>query len=225
MSREWLIAGAVALLFHGLLLFAFHLETAAAPHPMADTAVDVDLVAAPPAPAPVAEVAPPPPQPPPPPEVVPPDLTPPPPLPEPAPIPESPPAVDQKPAPRPMVKPNHPGAPAARTVRPALAAPGAAAAAGPHGGVSSPVRPRFNPKPEYPAEARRLGQQGRVILEVEVGADGRAANVSVKRSSGFPALDSAAVQGVRRWTFDPARVAGLPVVSRADVPVNFSLAQ
>jgi protein TonB len=94
-----------------------------------------------------------------------------------------------------------------------------------HGGVSSPVRPRSNPKPPYPPEARRLGQQGRVLLEVQVGADGRAISVSVKRSSGFPALDSAAVQGVQRWTFEPARVGGLPVASRADVPVNFSLAQ
>jgi protein TonB len=92
-------------------------------------------------------------------------------------------------------------------------------------GPGSPVRARFSPKPAYPPEARRLGQQGRVVLEVQIGADGRVTSASVKHSSGFPLLDSAAVQGVLRWTFEPARVTGLPVASRAEVPVSFSFAQ
>jgi protein TonB len=70
-----------------------------------------------------------------------------------------------------------------------------------------------------------LRQQGRVVLEVQVSAEGRATSVSVKHSSGFPVLDNAAVQGVEHWTFEPARVAGLPTAGRAEVPVNFSLSQ
>jgi protein TonB len=99
------------------------------------------------------------------------------------------------------------------------------AAAGAKGSGASPIRARSNPKPPYPPEAERLHQQGRVILEVQVSAEGRAVSVSVKHSSGFPLLDNAAVQGVQRWTFDPARIGGLPVAGRADVPVNFSLGQ
>jgi protein TonB len=93
------------------------------------------------------------------------------------------------------------------------------------GGGSSNARPRyrFNPKPVYPAEARRLKQQGRVLLTVEVNAAGRPTSVTLKSSSGVPALDSAALSAVRRWSFEPARAAGLPVASRVEVPVQFAL--
>ncbi len=223
------MAAAVALLCHALLLFGFRLETGAVPLPAAETAVDVDLVAAAAAPAPVpAPVAPEPP--PPPPEATPPPNLPPPPS-EPAPKPESNLIPEPKPESR-EITPHHEvtksarqnvAAPKAPVAAPAMR--GSTANTGAPGGVNSPVRPRSNPKPSYPPEARRLGQQGRVILEVQVGADGRVLSVNVKRSSGFPALDGAAVQTVQRWTFEPARVAGVPVVSRADVPVNFSMAQ
>lgn len=234
MNREWVIAGAITVGLHALLLFGFRVEMAAVPLPAAETEVDVDLIAAVPAPAPASAVpeAPAPTQPP---EPVPPPVAPPPP-PEPAatpspPVESTPLPVEPKPTPREtpahreVAKSAHPNPAAAKSAAPGPTAKSAAAAAGAPGGVTSPVRPRSNPRPAYPPEARRLGQQGRVILEVQVGADGRAISVSVKRSSGFPALDSAAVQAVQRWTFEPARMAGIPIASRADVPVNFSLAQ
>ena len=56
-------------------------------------------------------------------------------------------------------------------------------------------------------------------------AEGRATSVSLVRSSGFPRLDAAAVEGVRRWTFAPAQAAGLAIPSRVEVPVTFSLSQ
>ncbi|MDR3406119.1 MAG: TonB family protein [Chthoniobacter sp.] len=212
MKIRWVVAGGVALLCHALLLFGFRVETAAVPLPASDSAVDVDLVAVAPAPEPPAQ--PPPPEPPPAP------VPPPPSIPEPVPASEPLPVVETKPPPsRPSV--HHESA---KPAHPASSAAPKAVVAGAAGGVSSPVRPRSNPKPPYPPEARRLGQQGRVLLEVQVSADGRAAGVSVKRSSGFPVLDNAAVQGVQRWTFEPARVAGVPVASRAEVPVSFSLA-
>ena len=225
------MAGVIALGCHALLLFSFRVETAAVPLSAAETTLDVDLVAAAPAspPAPVAPATPESPPPPPLPEVAPPPPTPPP--PEPAPAPEFIPAPQPKPSPQEApahheaAKPVHQSPPAHKIAPPAPATSSGAATTGVPGGVTSPLRPRSNPKPPYPPEARRLGQQGRVLLEVQVGADGRATGVSVKRSSGFPALDNAAVQGVQRWTFEPARAAGLPVASRADVPVNFSLAQ
>jgi protein TonB len=68
-----------------------------------------------------------------------------------------------------------------------------------------------------------MHQQGLVLLSVEVGADGRPQDVSLKHSSGFSALDQAAIQAVRRWSFEPARVAGMTIASRVDVPVRFSL--
>ena len=93
------------------------------------------------------------------------------------------------------------------------------------GGGRGDVAPSYrnNPQPEYPEEARQLEQQGMVMLDVLVSADGRAAEVVVKRSSGYRILDQAAVAAVRHWSFQPGRTAGLPVASRVDVPVRFRL--
>jgi protein TonB len=68
-----------------------------------------------------------------------------------------------------------------------------------------------------------LGQQGTVMLAVEVTADGRAGSVRLAQSSGFALLDAAALQAVRRWTFEPARNLGLAVASHVEVPVRFDL--
>jgi protein TonB len=92
-------------------------------------------------------------------------------------------------------------------------------------GTSAKPRYRTNPAPDYPVEARRLRQQGVVLLEVEVSAEGRATGVRVLRSSGFSALDQAAMEAVRRWIFEPARNASLPVPSRVDLPVRFSISE
>jgi protein TonB len=80
-----------------------------------------------------------------------------------------------------------------------------------------------NPKPDYPSEAREMRQQGVVMLSVEVDAEGRASDVSLSRSSGYPLLDHAALDAVRRWRFEPAEAGGLPVSSRVEIPVRFSL--
>jgi protein TonB len=80
-----------------------------------------------------------------------------------------------------------------------------------------------NPKPDYPEEAKRLHEEGVVLLDVLVDANGRAGEVSVSSSSGFAVLDNAAVQAVRRWIFEPARTGGVAVSSRVKVPVRFSL--
>lgn len=227
MSREWIIAAIIAVLFHVALLFGFRLETAAVPLPVSDTAVDVSLVAAEPAPAAAtAAPEPPPAEPVPPPPPVPTPETPPPtPVPEPAQVAPPTPAPVERPVHHLPPRPAHPNPLASKAVGPVQEGQNTGLSAGASGAGSSPIRPRSNPKPPYPPEAQRLHQQGRVLLEVQVGADGRAISVSVKRSSGFPILDNAAVQTVERWTFEPARVAGLPVTGRADVPVNFSLAQ
>jgi len=66
-------------------------------------------------------------------------------------------------------------------------------------------------------------QEGVVLLRVQVGTDGSAADVELARSSGYPLLDAAALEAVRRWRFEPAEVGGFPVSSQVDVPVRFSL--
>ena len=64
-----------------------------------------------------------------------------------------------------------------------------------------------------------------MLVSAVVKVDGRPGAVSIKLSSGFPLLDEAALAAVGKWTFDPARSGGMPVESRVDVPVRFSLNQ
>ncbi|GAB4120756.1 MAG: hypothetical protein Fur0040_00280 [Sideroxydans sp.] len=80
-----------------------------------------------------------------------------------------------------------------------------------------------NPRPPYPLVARRMGYQGKVVLNVEVLAEGRAGEVTVQTSSGYDILDKAALQTVKTWKFIPARRAGRPVTQWFLVPIKFSL--
>lgn len=82
---------------------------------------------------------------------------------------------------------------------------------------------RVAPAPEYPQAARDDELEGVVLLRVLVSRDGRAAQVLVARSSGHRALDSAAVAGVRAWTFRPARRGGEEIEAWMEVPVRFQL--
>jgi periplasmic protein TonB len=79
------------------------------------------------------------------------------------------------------------------------------------------------PTPPYPAEARRRGWEGTVLLLVEVLENGRPERISIEQSSGYPILDEAALGAVGRWMFIPAQREGKPVKSFAEVPIVFSL--
>ena len=128
-----------------------------------------------------------------------------------------------RPAPRHPGQKHSPAHPSAAGIAASLA--GTASHAAANGPPSSRASYLSNPKPDYPAEARRLREEGVVVISVEIGADGRASDATLKRSSGFPLLDEAAVEAVRRWTFVPARAGGVAVASRVDVPVRFSLSR
>lgn len=100
------------------------------------------------------------------------------------------------------------------------AAPSSGAAAD-----SAPAQPvgGANAPPPYPLVARRRGWEGRVLLEVRVGADGSVGRVRVARSSGHSVLDEAARAAVEHWTFTPARAGGVTLASTVGVPVIFRL--
>jgi TonB family protein len=80
-----------------------------------------------------------------------------------------------------------------------------------------------NPAPYYPQAAKRKGIQGKVMLNVIVKADGTPATVQVYHSSGFSALDEAALEAVRQWKFVPARRGGEFVQASVVVPVDFKM--
>ena len=80
-----------------------------------------------------------------------------------------------------------------------------------------------NPKPIYPPMSRRLGEEGKVVLRVRVGAQGISLSVEIKQSSGFSRLDEAARAAVEKWRFVPARQGSEAVESSVLVPLHFSL--
>jgi len=75
--------------------------------------------------------------------------------------------------------------------------------------------------PEYPKEARTSGLEGKVVLAVRVGNDGKVIWVSL--ASGDPLLARAATAAVMLWRYQPARQNGRPVESDARVILDFKL--
>jgi protein TonB len=81
-----------------------------------------------------------------------------------------------------------------------------------------------NRRPNYPEASRRRGEQGVVRVELFVDPAGRVADVRMIESSGFAALDAAAMETLRDWRFRPAERAGLPVMGSITTAVHFRLA-
>lgn len=137
--------------------------------------------------------------------------------PDPAPAPNAPVAVAE-PVPPPVV--HAPAAAPAPVAPPAPAAP--------------PAPPRIelpssnaaylnNPRPNYPAMSRRMGEQGKVVLRVLIDAEGQPQEIEIKQSSGYERLDQQALQAVRQWRFVPGKRNGVPEAMWNIVPINFVL--
>jgi protein TonB len=159
------------------------------------------------------------------------------------PVPPVPPASPPPPRRVAVLRPSAPATPAPHALPAAHAAPSAAAppAGAPPAGAEMPpaavtaaatgplipARPvagmASDRPPAYPALARSRGEQGRVLLRVEVSPQGLPLAVSVTESSGYRSLDSAALEAVRAWRFEPATRGGVPVQAVANVPVQFRL--
>lgn len=116
--------------------------------------------------------------------------------------------------------------------------PVAYAAAGEHSSLSDAGRPqpasgaapalsnayplyRENPAPGYPELARQQGYEGVVLVAAEILADGRVGKALVSKSSGYAILDQSAVQAVKKWKFEPAKKAGVPYKTWAELPIKF----
>jgi protein TonB len=79
-------------------------------------------------------------------------------------------------------------------------------------------------QPSYPMEARHFGEQGRLLLAILVGADGRVLDAKATQSSGSERLDQAAIKEARQhWRLRPATRNGVPFEQWLTVPVVFQL--
>jgi len=90
------------------------------------------------------------------------------------------------------------------------------------GGAVNPPKLKTKIEPEYTEVARTAKLQGRVILSLEISADGRARNIQLKNGIGL-GLDEKAAESVSRWTFIPGTKDGQAVTVMATVEVNFKL--
>jgi TonB family protein len=91
-----------------------------------------------------------------------------------------------------------------------------------HGSLGpTPVRLVRRVEPEYPKAAKQQHLQGPVVLEVEVGRDGRVQQLSVV--SGSSLLAAAASDAVRHWRFTPLVQNGHAVRFQTRIKIDYVL--
>ena len=158
-----------------------------------------------------------------------PEIVPPPPKPRPKPVEKPKPrqiiATTPVVAPTDYVAPTPPPQPVPVAVAPPPAAPPATVLpSGPVtlGGELSVACPQRT-APRYPPASRRLGEEGTVILRVELDEQGKVCTARISSSSGFARLDAAALDAVRNWQCTPAHRNGHPVRAVALQPFKFIL--
>jgi protein TonB len=94
---------------------------------------------------------------------------------------------------------------------------------GSYANVASPVACLYCPPPGYTEEARKAKLQGKMTLEVLVGADGKAVRVRILQGLGM-GLDERAMEAVRGWRFSPGRDASKhPVPAWVTIETRFQL--
>jgi TonB family protein len=102
---------------------------------------------------------------------------------------------------------------------PALMSLGAVAA----DGVGRPPELLDRAPVVYPRSELASGREGSVTINAEVLANGSVGRTEVERTSHVPALDEAALAGVKKWIYRPATdTAGKPVVAYVGAVVSFN---
>ena len=75
--------------------------------------------------------------------------------------------------------------------------------------------------PDYPAVAKEARVQGQVLVECVIDTAGVPTDCKVTRGPG--ALETAALDAVREWRFEPLSVRGVPAPALAEFTVTFRL--
>ncbi|MEE9367603.1 MAG: TonB family protein [Pontiella sp.] len=90
-------------------------------------------------------------------------------------------------------------------------------------GSFSPAQTQSQYSPIYPRMSRQRGEEGVVILTVEVSSTGQGSNVKIVQSSGHTRLDKAAIKALSNAQFAPAIRFGQPHTSTLTQTFNFKL--
>jgi protein TonB len=68
-----------------------------------------------------------------------------------------------------------------------------------------------------------MGEQGKVIVRVLIGADGVAQRAEIRQSSGHARLDESALATALQWRYVPGKRGGVPEAMWFSVPIDFVL--
>lgn len=135
------------------------------------------------------------------------------------------PKVDLQPKPGPAAaaptEPSDQGSPAASASTSAQSAPSGSSGPMKVSNLSSNLL--SGAAPSYPMGSRRKREEGTVVLRVVVSPEGRVAEISVHQSSGYSALDEAALGAVRKWRWSPTMRDGRPISITGLVRIPFTL--
>ena len=86
--------------------------------------------------------------------------------------------------------------------------------------VIEPPKFIYKVVPKYPDLARRAKREGVVILEAEIGADGKARDIKVVQQLGY-GCEEAAIAALKSSRFLPAKQGKNPVSVRIQIPYRF----
>lgn len=117
----------------------------------------------------------------------------------------------------------------AETEAPVAAAAAIAAAAPAETQSNEPPllrHPGFRNRPQppvYPVRARQMEQEGVSVVRALIDPEGQSREVRLWRSSGYEMLDQAALNAVRGWAFNAARIGDRAVLAWVEIPVQFKL--
>ncbi len=123
---------------------------------------------------------------------------------------------------------DRPDPPTVATFKEAVAPPtdkahGSTPSSPPRSGVETGIEMLNLPTPRYPSLSRRQGEEGLVLLQVEVLSDGTVGHITVLQDAGFRRLADAAISAARKGRFKPATHDGHPIQSTVRVPFRFVL--
>lgn len=86
---------------------------------------------------------------------------------------------------------------------------------------AEPPRLEHQTQARYPEDAFTEKIQGTVLIEFLISTTGKVVHAEVRRS--VPALDAAALECVKQWLFEPARLNGKPVPVVAQAPMTLRI--
>ena len=91
--------------------------------------------------------------------------------------------------------------------------------------VGAEIDPRYAGalQPAYPAAERRAGNQGRVVVRVRIGVDGRVKEVQRVSATSDAFFETTRRQALARWRFAPATRGGIPQESWKTMAIRFVL--